>query len=66
MKSAKKTYLLPQSLINEVKRTFGVKTETEAIIRSMQEVSFRNHLVKWHSKNGGRLKIKNPYNFHGR
>lgn len=63
MQTQKKTYLLPQDLIEEMKKTFGTKTETEAIIRAMKEVSFKSHLIKWHVKNSGRMKIQN---FHGR
>lgn len=61
METKKKTYLLPQGLIDEMKRTFRVKTETEAVIQAMKEVAFRTHLVKWHLKNKGRLKIRNLY-----
>ena len=61
MNVQKKTYLLPQKLISEMKQTFGTRTETEAIIRAMQEVSFRMSLAQWHRKNAGRLKIRNLY-----
>lgn len=57
----KKTYLLPQGLINEMKKTFGTRTETEAIINAMEEVSFRRKLVQWHEKNRGSFKIDNVY-----
>src|SRR3989338_2274545 len=61
MKPVKKTYLLPQKLINQVKKIFHAKTETEAIIRAMQELTLQNDLLKWHQKNQGKLSIKNLY-----
>ena len=61
MQAQKKTYLLPQPLIDEMKKTFGTKTETEAVIRAMEEISFRGHLTKWHLKNKGQMKIRNLY-----
>ena len=61
MQTRKKTYLLPQRLIDEMKRTFGTKTETSAIVSAMEEVAFRGRLLKWHRKNAGRLKIRDLY-----
>lgn len=57
----RKTYLLPQGLINQVKKIFHAKTETEAIIRAMQELTLQNGLLKWNKKNKGQLSIKNLY-----
>ncbi len=57
----KKTFLLPQGLINKVKKTFHARTETEAIIRAMEEVSFRNELLSWDQKHCGKLKIQDVY-----
>lgn len=61
MQTRKKTYLLPQDLIEKAKRALGAKTETEAIVMAMREVALRRDLVKWHLKNKGRLKIQNLY-----
>ena len=61
METQKKTYLLPQKLIDEMKKTFQTKTETEALIQAMKEIALQNTLVKWHLRNSGRLKVKNLY-----
>lgn len=61
MRAAKKTYLLPQKLIDEMKRTFGTKTETSAIINAMEEVAFWKKILTWHKKNAGRMKIRDLY-----
>ena len=61
MHASKKTYLLPQKLINEMKRTFGTKTETAAIINAMQEVALWGKILNWHKKNSGRMKIRDIY-----
>lgn len=61
MQIRKKTYLLPQKLISEVKRTCGAKTETEAIIRAMEEFAFNKQVIRWHQKNSARMRIRNLY-----
>ena len=61
MKVKKKTYLLPQNLINKMKKRFKVRTETEAIIRAMKEIEFQNELIRWHERNKGKLKIDDIY-----
>lgn len=61
MSNSKKTYLLPQKLINEMKRIFKTKTETAAIISAMEEMVLRKRVVQWHHKNAGRLKIRDLY-----
>ncbi len=38
--TVKKTYNLPPRLVSRVKRIMRVKTETEAIVRSLEEVAF--------------------------
>jgi hypothetical protein len=38
--TVKKTYNLPPRLVKQVQQIFGVKTETEAIVRSLKEVAF--------------------------
>jgi hypothetical protein len=57
----KKTYLLAQELIDEMKSIYKTKTETEAIMNAMQEISFKKKLSKWHDKNQGKLRVKNLY-----
>lgn len=57
----KKTYLLAQELIDEMKSIYKTKTETEAIMNAMREISFKKKLSKWHGKNQGKLHIKNLY-----
>lgn len=42
--TVKKTYNLPPKLVKQVKRILHAKTETEAIVRSLQEVAFMNEL----------------------
>ena len=61
MHTRKKTYLLPQELIDQMRRTFGSKTETDAIIQAMKEISFRSQVIQWHEKNKGRFKIRKVY-----
>lgn len=61
MQIRKKTYLLPQELISEVKKNCGAKTETEAIIRAMEEFAFNKEVVRWQKKNSGKMKIRNLY-----
>jgi len=61
MKAAKKTFMLPQKLIDQVKKTLQTKTETEAIIRAMQEVLLQEKLVTWHTQAKGKMHIQNLY-----
>ena len=61
MKVVKKTYLLPQQLITQVKRAFKARTETEAIIRVLEEYAFSAWHASWLKKNSGKLKIKDLY-----
>jgi len=61
MKVRKKTYLLPQKLINSVKNAYGAKTETDAIIKALEEVAFQNEILKLHRQFKGRLKIRDVY-----
>lgn len=61
MKLVKKTYLLPQKLIDKTKRALKARTETEAIIRALEDIVFNQTLLQWDQRNTGRLKIKNGY-----
>jgi len=38
--TAKKTYNLPPKLVSRAKRILRVRTETEAVVRSLEEVVF--------------------------
>ena len=42
--TVKKTYNLPPRLVRHVKQILEAKTETEAIVRSLQEVAFMDDL----------------------
>jgi len=42
--TVKKTYNLPPKLLKRVKSILHAKTETEAIVRSLQEVAFMDEL----------------------
>lgn len=42
--TVKKTYNLPPRLVRQVKGILRAKTETEAIVRSLQEVAFMDEL----------------------
>lgn len=57
----KKTYILPQELINEMKSIFESKTETDAIVSAMKEISLKKKLLQWHDKNKGRWRLKKLY-----
>lgn len=57
----KKTYLLPQDLIETVQAIFETKTETEALVKAMEEVALRHQLSQWHLRNQGQLRFQNLY-----
>lgn len=42
--TVKKTYNLPPKLLKRVKSILQAKTETEAIVRSLQEVAFMDEM----------------------
>jgi hypothetical protein len=44
--TVKKTYNLPPGLIRRARRVLKAKTETEAIIRSLQEVAFMDDVER--------------------
>jgi hypothetical protein len=45
-RTVKKTYNLPPALVRRVKRIYKVKTETEAIIRCMEEAAFMQNVER--------------------
>ena len=48
MRSAtvKKTYNLPPKLLSRARRILGVRTETQAVVRSLEEVVFMDAVEK--------------------
>ena len=44
--TAKKTYNLPTKLLSRAKRILGVRTETQAVVRSLEEVVFMDSVEK--------------------
>jgi hypothetical protein len=44
--AVKKTYNLPPDLISRARRILGTKTETETIIRSLEEVAFLDEVAR--------------------
>ena len=44
--TAKKTYNLPPKLLLRARRILGVRTETQAVVRSLQEVVFMDEVEK--------------------
>jgi len=54
-RTVKKTYNLPPRLIARAKRVFRVGTETEAIVRSLEDTVFMNDVERAIRATGGRL-----------
>jgi hypothetical protein len=44
--TAKKTYNLPPKLLSRAKKILGARTETQAVIQSLQEVVFMDDVEK--------------------
>ena len=53
--TVKKTYNLPPALVSRAKRILNVRTETEAIVRSLEEVAFMDEVERSVRKAGGKL-----------
>lgn len=53
--TVKKTYNLPPKLLKRVKLLLHAKTETEAIVRSLQEVVIMNDIEQAVRSTGGKL-----------
>ena len=51
--TVKKTYNLPPDLVRRVKKVLRTKTETEAIVRCMQEVAFMDDVERAVREAGG-------------
>ncbi|MEZ0314911.1 MAG: hypothetical protein ACAI38_24330 [Myxococcota bacterium] len=58
--TAKKTYNLPVKLIARAKRVLKAKTETEAIVRSLEEVAFMDDVERAVRAASGRLPEYRP------
>jgi hypothetical protein len=58
--TVKKTYNLPPELVARVKRIFGTKTETEAIVRCMREVAFMDQIESAVRATAGRFPEYQP------
>jgi hypothetical protein len=53
--TVKKTYNLPPRLVVRAKRILRARTETEAIVRSLEEVAFRDDVERALRATAGRL-----------
>ncbi len=51
----KKTYRLNPTLIEEVQKILGAKTETETIEKALEQIRFKTELNKWIGKTSGRF-----------
>ena len=56
----KKTYNLPPDLIERARRILRAKTETETIIRSLEEVAQDDEIGRAIRRSGGRLPGYDP------
>jgi hypothetical protein len=53
--TVKKTYNLPPALVTRAKRILRSATETEAIVRSLEEVAFRDDVERAMRATAGKL-----------
>ena len=53
--AVKKTYNLPPALVTKAKRILKARTETEAIIRSLEDVAFMDDVARAVRATGGRI-----------
>ena len=53
--TVKKTYNLPPTLVARAKRILKSRTETDAIIKSLEEVAFRDDVERALRTTGGKL-----------
>lgn len=59
--TVKKTYNLPPDLVRRVKKVLQAKTETEAIVRCMQQIAFMDDVERAVKETGGRFPDFEPY-----
>lgn len=53
--TVKKTYNLPPALVARAKRILKSRTETDAIVKSLEEVAFRDDVERALRATGGKL-----------
>jgi hypothetical protein len=53
--TVKKTYNLPPALVSRAKRILKARTETETIVRSLEEVAFAEEVERAIRAAGGRI-----------
>ena len=53
--SVKRTYNLPPALVSRARRILDVQTETETIVRSLEEVAFMDDVERAVRATGGRI-----------
>ncbi len=53
--TVKKTYNLPPQLVARAKRILNARTETEAIVRSLEEVAYEDEIQRAAKGVGGHL-----------
>jgi hypothetical protein len=58
--TVKKTYNLPPVLLSRAKRILKAKTETETIVRSLEEIAFMDEVERAVRATGGRLPKFDP------
>ena len=58
--TVKKTYNLPPALVSRAKRILKARTETEAIVRSLEEVAFADEVERAVRATGGRIPKFDP------
>ena len=51
----KKTFRINPTLLKEVRRILGAKTETEAIEKALEQIRFKTDLRKWVDQTSGRF-----------
>ena len=58
--TVKKTYNLPRALVSRAKRILKTRTETEAIVRSLEEIAFAEEVERAVRASGGRIPKFDP------
>jgi hypothetical protein len=53
--TVQRTYKIPQALVSRARRILNVRIETEAIVRSLDEVVFRDEIERAVQSAGGKL-----------
>jgi hypothetical protein len=58
--TVKKTYNLPPDLVSRAKQILHARTETEAIVRSLQEIAYEDEIHRAVRRVGGRARGFRP------